>query len=98
MTEGQVQGNDGSRFGAEARTMTLRGSKKRVRLTKRELEVLHLFAEGLGSRAIAQRLSISYTTARNYAQHILDKLGVHSRLAAVARAYAEGLLSRPARE
>ncbi len=69
--------------------------RRKARLTKRELEILRLFAEGLGSRDVAQRLSISYVTARNHAQKILVKLGVHSRLAAVARAHAEGLISQP---
>jgi DNA-binding NarL/FixJ family response regulator len=64
-------------------------------LTKRELEILRLFAQGLGSKAIADRLSISYTTARNHGQQILVKLGVHSRLAAVARGYARGLIALP---
>jgi len=63
------------------------------RLTKRELEILRLFAHGLGGKAIADRLSISYTTARNHAQRILVKLGVHNRAAAVARGYERGILS-----
>jgi DNA-binding NarL/FixJ family response regulator len=63
------------------------------RLTKRELEILRLFAQGLGGKAIADRLSISYATARNHAQQILVKLGVHNRAAAVARGYERGILS-----
>lgn len=63
------------------------------RLTKRELEILRLFAQGLGGKAIASRLSISYTTERNHAQQILVKLGVHNRAAAVARGYERGMLS-----
>jgi len=54
-------------------------------LTAREREVLSLFAEGLGTEATAARLSISRVTVRNHSQRILAKLGVHSRLAAVAR-------------
>jgi len=61
-------------------------------LTARESEVLALFAEGLGTDAAAGRLSISRVTIRNHAQRILAKLGVHSRLAAVARGRAAGLL------
>ena len=63
------------------------------RLTKRELEILLLFAQGLGSKAIADRLSIAYATARNHAQQILVKLGVHNRAAAMARGYERGILS-----
>jgi DNA-binding NarL/FixJ family response regulator len=54
-------------------------------LTAREREVLSLFAEGLGTEATADRLQISRVTVRNHSQRILAKLGVHSRLAAVAR-------------
>ena len=53
-------------------------------LTRRELEVLRLMAGGANTRAIAQRLHISPATVRNHAQNIFAKLGVHSRLEAVA--------------
>lgn len=62
-------------------------------LTSREREVLSLFAEGLGTDEIARRMLISRVTVRNYSQRILAKLGVHSRLAAVACGRDEGLLS-----
>jgi DNA-binding NarL/FixJ family response regulator len=61
-------------------------------LTAREREVLALFAEGLGTDAAARRLAISRVTVRNHSQRILAKLGVHSRLAAVARGRETGLL------
>ena len=60
-------------------------------LTAREREVLALFAEGLGTEATAARLEISRVTVRNHSQRILAKLGVHSRLAAVARGRQLGL-------
>jgi len=60
-------------------------------LTSREREVLFLFAEGLGTEATAARLEISRVTVRNHSQRILAKLGVHSRLAAVARGRQLGL-------
>jgi DNA-binding CsgD family transcriptional regulator len=62
-------------------------------LTAREREILQLFARGLGTAAVAKRLAISPVTVRNHAQRILAKLGVHSRLAAVARGYALRLIS-----
>ena len=64
-----------------------------VHLTPREREILALFAEGLGTKAIAERISISPVTVRNHAQRILAKLGVHSRLAAVARSYRDCLVT-----
>jgi len=66
------------------------------RLTTRETEILRFLAVGLGTSAIARELSISPATVRNHAQRILAKLEVHSRLAAVARGYAIGLLPSPA--
>lgn len=51
-------------------------------LTTREREVLALLGEGLSSKQIAARLTITEATARNHIQNILSKLGVHSRLEA----------------
>jgi DNA-binding CsgD family transcriptional regulator len=63
-------------------------------LTARQYEVLFLLADGLGTSAIAKRLGIAEETARNHIRAILRQLGVHSRLEAVVRAYALGLLQR----
>lgn len=56
-------------------------------LTAREQEILYGLAEGLTTKALADRLCISYATARNHIQHILEKLGAHSRLEALAMAF-----------
>src|SRR5215470_12203890 len=72
-------------------------AKQELKLTARESEVLHCFAQGLGTDAIASRLSISRTTVRNHSQRILAKLAVHTRLAAVARGYEMGLIAVPNR-
>jgi LuxR family maltose regulon positive regulatory protein len=61
-------------------------------LTKRELEVLHLVARGLSNREIAQELVLAVTTVKKHASNIYGKLGVHSRIQAVARAQELGLL------
>jgi DNA-binding NarL/FixJ family response regulator len=53
------------------------------RLTPRELEVLQLLADGLDSKAIAEKLHITIRTQRNHVASILSKLGVHSQLQAV---------------
>ena len=55
-------------------------------LTRRELEVLGLVADGLTNAQIARRLVISTSTAKVHVQHILKKLGVTSRLEAVLAA------------
>jgi DNA-binding NarL/FixJ family response regulator len=61
-------------------------------LTRRELEILRLIADGTRTKAAAARLRVSPATVRNHVQNILGKLGVHSRLEAVARAHRIGLL------
>lgn len=61
-------------------------------LTRRELEVLRLMAGGANTKALAERLHVSPATIRNHAQNIFTKLGVHSRLEAVAYATQHRLL------
>jgi DNA-binding NarL/FixJ family response regulator len=61
-------------------------------LTPRELEVLALLAEGLTNAEIARRLVISPLTARNHVSNLQAKLGVHSKLEALAVAMREGLI------
>jgi DNA-binding CsgD family transcriptional regulator len=55
-------------------------------LTKRELEVLNLLAEGYQQDEIALRLVISPKTVATHIQRILTKLDVRSRAQAVALA------------
>ena len=62
------------------------------RLTRRERQVLALLAEGLPTRAMAERLRITWSTVRTHIQNILGKLGVQSRLQAVALARRRRLL------
>jgi DNA-binding NarL/FixJ family response regulator len=56
--------------------------------------VLQLLSLGLDNHAIAERLVISYATVRSHVQNVLDKLGAHSKLEAVAKASERGLLRR----
>ena len=49
-------------------------------LSSREEEVVQLVVEGLGNREIAQRLTLSEHTIRNYLFRIFDKLGVSNRV------------------
>lgn len=61
-------------------------------LTRRELEVLRLMTQGLNTADAARRLHVSSATIRNHVQNIFGKLGVHSRLEAVAYATRHRLL------
>ena len=60
-------------------------------LTPRELEIIELLAAGQSQAAIAERLVLSEKTVATHIQHILPKLGVHSRAEAVAFAHRQGL-------
>jgi two-component system nitrate/nitrite response regulator NarL len=55
-----------------------------ARLTAREQEVLGLLAQGRSTREIADQMSVSVNTVRAHVNVLLHKLGVHSRLRAVA--------------
>jgi DNA-binding NarL/FixJ family response regulator len=61
-------------------------------LTRRELEVLRLVEEGLSNKEIASALSIELPTVKNHVHRILEKLNVHRRTEAVARARRHGLV------
>ncbi len=61
-------------------------------LSRRELEVLALIAEGLSNAEIAQQLAISVSTVKYHARGILSKLGANSRAEAVALALQHNLI------
>jgi PAS domain S-box-containing protein len=61
-------------------------------LTRREIEVLRLFARGSSLEAVAEALSISVLTARNHASNIQYKLGVNNRLQMVLEGLRRGLI------
>ena len=64
-------------------------------LTERETEVLRLLSTGQRGDSIAALLNISPNTVRTHIQNIIVKLGVHTRLEAVAFARRNGLLAGP---
>jgi two-component system, NarL family, nitrate/nitrite response regulator NarL len=61
------------------------------KLTTRELDVLRLLEEGLANKEIATALSIELPTVKNHVHSILEKLNVHRRTQAAARARRYGL-------
>jgi DNA-binding NarL/FixJ family response regulator len=61
-------------------------------LTTSERELLGLLANGWSNRRIANECLLSLHTVRTRVQNILVKLGVHSKLEAVAFAFDHGLV------
>lgn len=61
--------------------------RDRFGLSSREVEVARLVASGLSNQEVAERLGVSYFTARNHVERLLSKLGVRnrSRVGAVLR-------------
>ena len=55
-------------------------------LTRRQLEVLKLVAEGMENAQIASRLGISQRTARSHVSSVLSRLGVENRTQAAVTA------------
>jgi DNA-binding CsgD family transcriptional regulator len=64
-------------------------------LTPREEEILHLMAAMRTDQEIAELLSLSRRTVSGHVTHILAKLAVTNRRAAVAQARVLGLLTDP---
>jgi DNA-binding NarL/FixJ family response regulator len=63
-----------------------------ARLSPQELRLLKLLAEGHQNKTAASELGISVHTVSFHLRSIYDKLHVHSRSEAVARALREGLI------
>lgn len=61
-------------------------------LSQREKEIVKLFAGGLNTEQIAQKLFISFNTVNTHRRNIFAKLEVHTRHSLVAKAYKEGLI------
>ncbi len=80
--------------GQDADQLIRRGqaSTPAVDLTAREKNILQLLSLGHNPAQIAGQLHLSRATVRNHIQHILTKLGCHSRLEAALRAVRERLL------
>lgn len=64
-------------------------------LTERERQVLALTTEGMAQKQIATALGISLKTVNAHMQNLLGRLGVHSRVEAVALAVRAGGMPRP---
>lgn len=94
-----IQAVEGQRTGMVApppplaeRRSAARADGEAMFLTPREHEVLAGLANGHRTEHIADQLGVAHTTARTYIQNILTKLGVHSKVQAVAVAFALDLV------
>lgn len=61
-------------------------------LSQREMEVLELIAKGLSNKEIGEKLFLALDTVKGYNRRIFEKLQVHRRTEAIARAAALNLL------
>lgn len=61
-------------------------------LSKRELEVLKLIADGFRNKEIAEVLNMSLSTVKTHIEEILQKLSVNDRTQAAVKALRRGLL------
>lgn len=84
---GQLTGQQAEELLAPAR-----GPVPSTQLTGQERRILQLLSLGRGTGVIARELNVSTVTVRNHIQHVLSKLGAHSRLEAVMRAVRERLI------
>jgi DNA-binding NarL/FixJ family response regulator len=71
------------------------GSETAHSLTPRQVRVLKLISEGVGSEGICTSLKISFSTEKRELRAIYDLLGVSTRAQAVAVAIKQGILSKP---
>jgi DNA-binding CsgD family transcriptional regulator len=64
-------------------------------LSRREIDVLRLMADGRSNQEIAQVLVVALNTVKMHVKHIYRKLGVKNRVQAVAQARVLGMLVTP---
>jgi DNA-binding NarL/FixJ family response regulator len=69
-------------------------AQKLAALSDRERQILRMLSEGLRNDDIAELLSISPQTVQTHVRNVLGKLGVHSKLEAVAFAVRNGAIER----
>ena len=66
--------------------------KENHSLTPREHEILSLLVDGMNYNMVAEKLFISLDTVRNHIRHIYEKLHVHSKSQAVAKALKRSIV------
>jgi DNA-binding NarL/FixJ family response regulator len=84
---------DQIRSGGTARTGVARPEAPPV--TRRELEILRLVADGLSNKEIGRKLSITEGTVKNHVHNALEKLHMDNRVQAAAYVVRQGLGRKP---
>ncbi len=82
-------------FGVARRPVSPPGNPAAVAslgLTRRELEVLQLLADGQANKEIARALGVSPNTVKTHLARLFEKLGASSRTAAIARGRDLGII------
>jgi DNA-binding NarL/FixJ family response regulator len=72
-------------------------SKKKNRLSSREVEVLQLIAEGRPNKQVAAELGVSFKTVDKHRQHLMSKLDIHDVAGLTRYAIAEGIIESDVR-
>jgi DNA-binding NarL/FixJ family response regulator len=62
-----------------------------VRMTKRELEIIALIADGQSNKEIARQLNIATHTVKSHMHNIMEKLALHTRLQIAKFSHEENL-------
>ena len=73
--------------------LSVRTTTPAATLTARELETLGYVARGMSTKEIAQTMHISTKTVDNHKTALMNKLGVHDRVALARFAFREGIAS-----
>lgn len=66
--------------------------REELGITRRELEILELIAQGMSNREIAEKLFVSENTVKTHSSRVFDKLGAKRRTQAVQLGKEFGLL------
>jgi two-component system, NarL family, response regulator LiaR len=72
--------------------VTNEGKREELGITRRELEILELIAQGMSNREIAAKLYVSENTVKTHSSRVFDKLRAKRRTQAVQLGKACGLL------
>jgi DNA-binding CsgD family transcriptional regulator len=66
--------------------------RENLGITRRELDILELIAQGMSNREIAEKLFVSENTVKTHSSRVFDKLGAKRRTQAVQLGKQFGLL------